>query len=69
MDAQTLMQGFTKDASPLISKAQAQILQAQMNENSNPQAAKDVLKDFDPADKKRRPLAAPPKPLSAELSK
>jgi hypothetical protein len=53
VEARTLLQSLTKDSSPLVSKAQAQILQAQLNQAANPQAAKDVLKTLDPADQKR----------------
>ena len=69
VDAQTLVQGLTKDSSSLVSKAQAQILQAQLYQTSNPQAAKDVLKTLDPADKKRQAVSSAAEALSAELSK
>ena len=67
--AQTLLQTLTKDSSSLVSKAQAQILQAQLNQSSNPQAAKDVLKTLDPGDKKRDAVGRAAEALSAELSK
>lgn len=69
VDAQSLIQGLTKDSSPLISKAQAQILQAQLSQTSNPQSAKDILKTLDPADKKRDAVGRAAEALSAELSK
>jgi hypothetical protein len=69
VEAQTLLQSLTKDSSPLISKAQAQILQAQLNQSSNPQAAKDVLKSIDPADKKRDAVARAAEAVTSDLSK
>ncbi len=69
VEAQTLLQSLIKDPSPLVSKAQAQILQAQLNENSNPQAAKEVLKAIDPADKKRDAVGRAAEALSSELAK
>jgi len=69
VEAQTLLQTLTKDSSPLVSKAQAQILQAQLNQNANPQAAKDILKALDPADKKRDAVGRAAEALSSELSK
>jgi hypothetical protein len=39
-EAQALLRELVKEPTPLVSKAQAQILQAQVNETSNPQAVK-----------------------------
>lgn len=69
VEAQNLIQGLTKDPSPLVSKAQAQILQAQLSQNTNPQEAKDVLKTLDPAERKRDAVSRAADALSAELSK
>ena len=69
VEAQTILQTLTKDSSPLVSKAQAQILQAQLNQNANPQAAKDLLKSLDPADKKRDAVNRAAEALSSELAK
>jgi hypothetical protein len=69
VEAQTLLQTLTKDSSPLVSKAQAQILQAQLNQTSNPQAAKDILKTLDPADKKRDAVGRAAEALSSEMAK
>ncbi len=69
VEAQTLLQSLAKDPSALVSKAQAQILQAQLNQSSNPQAAKDVLKSIDPADQKRDAVKRASEALNAELTK
>ena len=69
VEAQTLLQSLTKESSPLVSKAQAQILQAQLSQNTNPQAAKDVLKTLDPADRKRDAVNRAAEALSSELTK
>lgn len=69
VEAQTLLQGMTKESSPLVSKAQAQILQAQINQANNPLAAKDVLKTLDPDDQKREAVKRAAEQLSAEAAK
>jgi hypothetical protein len=69
VEAQTLLQSLTKDSSPLVSKAQAQILEAQLNQSSNPQAAKDVLKTLDPADQKRDAVKRAAEAITSDLSK
>jgi hypothetical protein len=69
VEAQTLLQTLTKNSSPLVSKAQAQILEAQLNQSSNPQAAKDVLKALDPADQRRDAVKRASEQIASELSK
>lgn len=69
VEAQTLLQSLTKDSSALVSKAQAQILEAQLNQSSNPQAAKDVLKSIDPAAAKRDAVKRAVEQVSSQLSK
>jgi hypothetical protein len=69
VEAQTLLQGLTKDSSPLVSKAQAVLLQAQLNQNTNPQAAKDVLKGLDPADEKREAVKRAAEQINADMAK
>ena len=69
VEAQTLLQSLTKDPSALISKAQAQILQAQLNQTTNPQAARDVLKSIDPTDKKREAVSRAAEAITSDLAK
>jgi hypothetical protein len=69
VEAQTLLQSLTKDSTPLVSKAQAQILEAQLNQSSNPQAAKDVLKTLDPADQRRDAVKRAAEEVTSDLSK
>jgi hypothetical protein len=69
VEAQRLLQALSKDSTPLVSKAQAQILQAQLNQTNNPQAARDVLKTLDPADRKRDAVGRAAEALSSELAK
>jgi len=69
IEAQTLLQALAKESSPLVSKAQAQILQAQLNEASNPQAAKDVLKSLTADDQKREAVKRAAEAINAEISK
>ncbi len=69
VEAQTLLQTLTKDPSPLVSKAQAQILQAQLNQSTNPQGAKDLLKTLDAADQKRDAVKRAAEEVTSSLSK
>lgn len=69
VEAQTLLQTLTKDPSPLVSKAQAQILQAQLSQPANPQAAKDLLKTLDPADQKRDAVKRAAEQITSNLPK
>jgi hypothetical protein len=69
VEAQTLLQELVKDPSPLVSKAQAQILQAQVDQTTNPQAAKDALKSIDPADRQRVAVKRATEELNTQLAK
>jgi hypothetical protein len=69
VEAQSLLQGLVKDPSPLVSKAQAQILQAQLDQSSNPQAAKDALKSIDTAAQQRPPVKRAIEQLTTQLAK
>ncbi len=69
VEAQTILQGLIKDPSPLVSKAQAQIIEAQVDESSNPQAAKDVLKSIDAAAQERPPVKRAVEQLNTQLAK
>jgi hypothetical protein len=69
VEAQTLLRELIKDPSPLVSKAQAQILSAQVNEASNPQAAKDALKSIDAADQQRAAVKRASEQMSSQLAK
>jgi len=69
VEAQTLLQELIKDPSPLVSKAQAQILQAQIDQNTNPQAAKDALKSIDAADQQRVAVKRATEEINTQLAK
>jgi hypothetical protein len=69
VEAQTLLQELIKDPSPLVSKAQAQILQAQVDQASNPQAARDALKSIDAADRQRVAVKRATEELNTQLAK
>ncbi len=69
VEAQTLLQSMAKDSSPLVSKAQAIILQAQLSAATNPQAAKDVLKSLTPDEKKREAVAHAAEAVGSDAAK
>jgi hypothetical protein len=69
VEAQTLLQGLIKNPSPLVSKAQAQILEAQVDQSSNPQAAKDALKSIDAAARERPPVKRALDQLNTQFAK
>jgi hypothetical protein len=69
VEAQAVLQTLTKDSSPLVSKAQAKILDAQLNQTANPQAAKDVLKSLDPAEEQREAVKHASEQVSSDLAK
>jgi len=69
VEAQTLLQELIKDPSPLVSKAQAQILAAQINEITNPQAAKDALKSIDATESQRPIIKRAVEQLNSQLAK
>jgi hypothetical protein len=69
VEAQSLLQGLVKDPSPLVSKAQAQILQAQVDQSINPQAAKDALKSIDAAAQQRPPVKRAIDQLNSQFTK
>ena len=58
-----------KDPSPLVSKAQAQIIEAQVDETTNPQAAKDALKSIDAAAQERPPVKRAIEQLNTQFAK
>jgi len=68
-EAQTLLQELVKEPTPLVSKAQAQVLQAQVNETSNPQAARDALKSIDASDQQRMAVKRATEQLNSQLAK
>jgi hypothetical protein len=69
VEAQSLLQELIKNPSPLVSKAQAQLLQAQINAAINPQSAKDVLRTIDAADQQRVAVKRASEQLTSDLSK
>jgi hypothetical protein len=69
VEAQGLLQGLIKDPSPLVSKAQAQILEAQVDQATNPQAAKDALKSIDAAAQQRPSVKRAIEQLNSPLAK
>jgi hypothetical protein len=69
VEAQALLQDLIKDPTPLVSKAQAQILQAQIDETTNPQAAKDALKSIDAAAADRTAVKRAIEQLNSQLAK
>jgi tetratricopeptide repeat protein len=69
VEAQTLLQGLVKDPTPLVSKAQAEILQAQVDQSANPQAAKDALKSIDPAAGQRPAVKRAVEQLNTQFAK
>jgi hypothetical protein len=69
VEAQTLLQELIKDPSPLVSKAQAQILEAQVDETTNPQAAKAALKSIDAADRQRAAVKRASEQMNSQLAK
>jgi hypothetical protein len=69
VEAQALLQDLIKDPTPLVSKAQAQILQAQIDEATNPQAAKDALNSIDAAAADRASVKRAIEQLNSQLAK
>jgi hypothetical protein len=68
-EAQSLLQQLIKEPTPLVSKAQAQILEAQLDESANPQAAKDALKRIDATDQQRAAVKRATEELNSQLAK
>ena len=68
-EAQALLRELVKEPTPLVSKAQALILQAQVNESVDPQAAKDALKSIDAADRQRTAVQRATEQLNSQLAK
>jgi hypothetical protein len=68
-DAQKLVEELVKNPSPLVSEAQAKILQAEINQTVNPQAAKDALKSITAADQQRAAVKQAAEQLNSQLTK
>jgi hypothetical protein len=69
VEAQTLLQELIKDPSPLVSKAQALIFEAQVDEATKPQAAKDALKSISAAEEQRAAVKRAAEQISSQLAK
>ncbi len=69
VQAQALLQDLIKDPSPLVSKAQAQILLAQIDQTANPQAAKDALKAIDASEADRPAVKRATEQLNTQFAK
>jgi hypothetical protein len=69
VEAQALLQSMIKDPSPLVSKAQAQIFEAQVDQATNPQAAKDALKSVDAAAQQRPSVKRAVEQLNTQFAK
>jgi len=69
VEARTLLDGLIKNPSPLVSKAQAQILEAQVDQSTNPQAAKDALKSIEAAAQQRPPVKRAIEQVNSQFAK
>jgi hypothetical protein len=68
-EAQGLLKGLVDDPKDLVSKAQAQVLLAQMQKTLNPQQSKDALKSIDNTDQLRPAVKKATEQLNSELTK
>ena len=68
-EAHGLLKGLVDDPKDLVSKAQAQILLAQMDQSASPQQAKDALKSLDATDQLRPAVKKAVEQLNSELTK
>lgn len=68
-EAQGLLKGLADDPKDLVSKAQAQVLLAQIDETANPQRSKDVIRSIDPTDQLRPAVKKATEQLNSELTK
>jgi predicted negative regulator of RcsB-dependent stress response len=68
-EAQTLLRAIVNSPTSLVSKAQAQILLAQIDESVNPAESKNILKSIDKSDQGRPAVSRAADQLSTQLAK
>ncbi|HEY3940428.1 MAG TPA: tetratricopeptide repeat protein [Bryobacteraceae bacterium] len=68
-DAQGLLRSIVNDPTALVSKAQAQILLAQLDETASPKEAKGILQSIEKADRERPAVTRAADQLSSQLAK
>ena len=68
-EAQNLLRSIVNAPTDLVSKAQAQILLAELDQTVNPREAKDILKSIEKADRQRPAVTRAADEVSAQLSK
>jgi predicted negative regulator of RcsB-dependent stress response len=68
-DAQGLLRSIVNDPTALVSKAQAQILLAQLDETANPKEAKGILQSIGKTDRERPAVTRAADQLSTQLAK
>ncbi len=66
-DAQDLLRSIVNGPSDLVSKAQAQLLLADVDATADPQAAKSILKNIDATDQKRPAVSRAVDTISGQL--
>jgi predicted Zn-dependent protease len=66
-DARKLLRSIVDSPTELVSKAQAQILLAQLDQTSNPKEAKNVLQSIEKVDRQRTAVGRAAEALSAQL--
>jgi predicted negative regulator of RcsB-dependent stress response len=68
-EAQALLRSIVNDPTGLVSKAQAQVLLAQLESSVNPKEAKSALQAIDNTDRQRPAVSRAAEQLSSQLSK
>jgi len=67
-EAQGLLRSIVNSPTDLVSKAQAQILLAQLNQTTNPKEAKNILQSIEKTERQRAAVSRAADALSAQLS-
>lgn len=67
--AQGLLKGLVDDPKDLVSKAQAQVLLAQLDQTTDPQQSKNVLRGIENTDQQRPAVKKATEQLNSELTK